>query len=138
MLLESDDGRELVDDEAGTADERTVLRWAGEVRGYRLSVDSPRTTFVGADAAETLYVTTASLVEPDQRLHIDMGGGDDRVDVTVTVRREDAEVVRDFSHALDAADRLSRTGRLLVGPAPLALSDVRRAYLRRMLAQLGS
>ena len=64
--------------------------------------------------------------------------GDARVDVTVVLRREDAELVRDYSHALDAADRLSRTGRLLLAPAPVELSDVRRAYLRRMLAQLGT
>jgi anti-sigma regulatory factor (Ser/Thr protein kinase) len=61
-----------------------------------------------------------------------------RVDVTVSVRRADAEGVRDLAHALDEADRLSRTGDLLLAPAPLELSDARRAYLRRMLAQLGS
>jgi hypothetical protein len=41
-------------------------------------------------------------------------------------------------HALDEADRLSRTGRLLLIPAPVELSDTRRGYLRRILAQLGS
>lgn len=61
-----------------------------------------------------------------------------RVDVTLTLRREDAELVRDFAHAVDEADRLSRTGELLLVPAPVALSDARRDYLRRMLAQLGS
>ena len=61
-----------------------------------------------------------------------------RLDVELTVRRRDAEAVRDLMHALDEADRLSRTGRLLVTPAPLELSDARRAYLRRILAQLGS
>ncbi len=60
------------------------------------------------------------------------------VDVTVTIRRDDAEIVRDFAHALDEADRLSRTGRLLTTPAPIELSDARAAYLRRILAQLGS
>ena len=61
-----------------------------------------------------------------------------RVDVELTVQRRDAEAVRDLMHALDEADRLSRTGRLLLTPAPVALSDVRRSYLRRILAQLGS
>jgi hypothetical protein len=41
-------------------------------------------------------------------------------------------------HALDEADRLSRTGRLLLTPAPRELSDALRSYLRRILAQLGS
>ena len=61
-----------------------------------------------------------------------------RVDVELTVQRRDAEAVRDLMHALDEADRLSRTGRLLLTPAPVALSDARRSYLRRILAQLGS
>lgn len=60
------------------------------------------------------------------------------VDVELTVRRRDAEAVRDLLHALDEADRLSRTGRLLVAPAPLELSRTRGDYLRRILAQLGS
>ena len=59
-----------------------------------------------------------------------------RIDVELTVRRRDAEAVRDLMHALDEADRLSRSGRLLLTPAPLELSDARRAYLRRILAQL--
>lgn len=63
--------------------------------------------------------------------------GHERVDVTLTIPREDAELVRDFAHAVDAADRLSRTGLLLVGPAPVDLSDARRGYLRRILLQLG-
>jgi hypothetical protein len=54
------------------------------------------------------------------------------------VRRRDAEAVRDLMHALDEADRLSRTGALLLTPAAVELSDARRAYLRRILAQLGS
>ena len=61
-----------------------------------------------------------------------------RLDVELTVRRRDAEAVRDLMHALDEADRLSRSGRLLLTPAPVALSDARRGYLRRILAQLGS
>lgn len=64
--------------------------------------------------------------------------GVERVDVTVAIRREDAEIVRDYAHAVDEADRLSRTGRLLTTPAPVELTHARRAYLRRVLAQLGS
>lgn len=60
------------------------------------------------------------------------------VDLTITLQRDDAEAVRDFSLALDEADRLSRAGLLLTVPAPVELSDVRRAYLFRVLAQLQS
>ena len=64
--------------------------------------------------------------------------GAELVDVTLTIRRGAAEVVRDFAHALDEADRLSRSGRLLTAPTPPELSHARRSYLRRVLAQLGS
>ena len=61
-----------------------------------------------------------------------------RVDVLLSIQRDDAELVRDFAHAVAAADRLSRTGRLLMAPAPVELSDARQAYLSRILAQLWS
>ncbi len=91
----------------------------------------------------TNAVAAAAAIDPVRadlrhQVSLALARGAERVDVTITVRREDAEVVRDFSHAIDAADRLSRTGRLLLAPTPLELSDVRRGYLRRMLAQLGS
>ena len=60
------------------------------------------------------------------------------VDLTLTVRRDDAALVRDFARALDEADRLSRRGLLLTAPAPVELSDVRQSYLCRVLAQLAS
>lgn len=72
------------------------------------------------------------------QLSLAVARGAPRTDVTVSVRRGEAEGVRDLVHALDEADRLSRTGRLLLVPAPVELSDARRGYLRRMLAQLGS
>lgn len=59
------------------------------------------------------------------------------LDVQLTIRREDAEQVRDFMHALDEADRLSRHGDLLV-PTPPELSGFRRSFLRRVLDQLRS
>jgi hypothetical protein len=64
--------------------------------------------------------------------------GDDRFDVTLTVRREDGEQVRDFMHALDEADRLSRQGDLLLVPTPAATSAFRTAFLTRLLDQLRS
>lgn len=72
------------------------------------------------------------------QLSLAVARGLEQVDVTLTIRRDDAELVRDFSHAVDEADRLSRTEALLTAPAPVELSDARRAYLRRVLAQLGS
>lgn len=59
-------------------------------------------------------------------------------DVELTITRADAELVRDYSHALDVADRLCRSGVLLTEAASDALLEVRRGYLRRILAQLGS
>lgn len=72
------------------------------------------------------------------QLAVAVSAGQPRVDLTLTIQRDDAELVRDFSHAVDEADRLSRAGRLLTTPAPAELSDARQSYLRRLLAQLQS
>lgn len=64
--------------------------------------------------------------------------GDERLDVTLVVRREDGEQVRDFMHALDEADRLSRKGELLLVPTPPGTSAFRTAFLSRLLDQLRS
>lgn len=69
---------------------------------------------------------------------IAVSAGQPRVDVSLTLQRDDAEQVRDFVHAVDEADRLSRAGRLLTAPAPAELSHARRSYLRRLLSQLSS
>lgn len=58
------------------------------------------------------------------------------VDVELAITRGDAELVRDYAHALDTADRLCAAGRLLHEPAPAAVASTRRDYLRRVLAQL--
>lgn len=60
------------------------------------------------------------------------------VDVQLTVRREDGELVRDFMHAMDDADRLSRQGALLALPAAPEVSATRRAFFTRVLDQLRS
>lgn len=91
----------------------------------------------------TNVLAAAAAVEPVRtelrhQLSLAVARGDARVDVHLTIRREDAELVRDFSHAADDADRLSRSAPLLLAPAPPELSDARRSYLRRILAQLGS
>jgi anti-sigma regulatory factor (Ser/Thr protein kinase) len=88
-------------------------------------------------------VSAAAAVDPVRadlrhQVAVALSRGQALVDVELTVRRRDAEAVRDLLHALDEADRLSRAGRLLLAPAPQELSDARRGYLRRVLAQLGS
>ncbi|MCU1624661.1 MAG: protein serine phosphatase with GAF(s) sensor(s) [Frankiales bacterium] len=60
------------------------------------------------------------------------------LDVQLTVRREDAEQVRDFMHALDEADRLSRLGELLLVATSPATSWFRTTFLTRVLDQLRS
>lgn len=64
--------------------------------------------------------------------------GRPRIDVLLTVRREDAETVRDFMHALDDAERMCRSEELLMVPADPGVSDARRVFLRRVLDQLRS
>ena len=101
----------------------------------------------GAPAADRRpagnVVAAASAVDPVRadlrhQIAVALAHGRRTVDVELNVRRRDAEAVRDLLHALDEADRLSRSGRLLLTPAPHELSDARGAYLRRILAQLGS
>ncbi len=72
------------------------------------------------------------------QLAVAVSAGQPRVDLSLTLRRDDAELVRDFTHAVDEADRLSRAGALLMTPARPELSAARQAYLRRLLAQLNS
>ena len=72
------------------------------------------------------------------QLALAVSAGQPRVDLSLTIQRDDAELVRDFAHAVDEADRLSRAGRLLTTPAPAELSAARQSYLRRLLAQLTS
>jgi len=72
------------------------------------------------------------------QLAIAVSAGWPRVDLSLTLQRDDAALVRAYSSAVDEADRLSRAGQLLAGPAPAELSEVRRAYLRRLLAGLAS
>ena len=72
------------------------------------------------------------------QLAIAVSAGWPRVDLSLTLQRDDAALVRDYALAVDEADRLSRAGQLLAGPAAAELSEVRRSYLRRLLAQLAS
>ena len=101
----------------------------------------------GAPAADRRpagnVVAAAGAVDPVRadlrhQVAVALAHGRRTVDVELAVRRRDAESVRDLLHALDEADRLSRSGRLLLTPVPRELSDARGAYLRRILAQLGS
>lgn len=104
---------------------------------------------VGEDVpAETARVARAVLqgaagmeslrADLKHQLALAVSAGQPRVDLSLTIQRDDAELVRDFAHAIDEADRLSRAGRLLTTPAPPELSEARQAYLRRLLAALAS
>jgi len=72
------------------------------------------------------------------QLAVAVSAGQPKVDLSLTLQRHDATVVRDYALAIDEADRLSRAGQLLTCPAPTELSEIRRSYLRRVLAQLAS
>lgn len=72
------------------------------------------------------------------QLAVAVSAGQPQVDLTLTVQRDDAEAVRNYAHAFDEADRLSRAGVLLTTPPPAELSAARQSYLRRLLAQLNS
>lgn len=73
-----------------------------------------------------------------RQLAVAVSAGQPRVDLSLTIQRDDAELVRDFAHAVDEADRLSRAGTLLTTPARPELSAARQSYLRRLLSQLSS
>jgi Ca2+-binding RTX toxin-like protein len=76
-----------------TVDSRPALRWTGEAANFQLGLDNLETTFTGTDAPERLLATTpvrleggvAAPPDPAQRRMIDMGGGDDQVELRDTV-----------------------------------------------------
>jgi anti-sigma regulatory factor (Ser/Thr protein kinase) len=61
-----------------------------------------------------------------------------QLDVEVRLTRSEAELVRDYSHALEHADRLCAGDGLLTAQPRLQAASTRRDYLRRILAQLSS
>ena len=65
-----------------------------------------------------------------------VAAGEPTCDVTLTMRRQDAELLRDYGHAIDAAEGLYHRGVLLGAPVPPDVRDFRRSYLRRLLLQL--
>ena len=76
--------------------------------------------------------------EVKRQLTLAVAGEQCQLDVTLTITRVDADTVRDFAAVVDEADRLTRTGELLLEPADRRLSEVRQRYLRRIVAQLAS
>ena len=103
--------------------------------GEDVSDDTARVARSVLRAAAGMDAVRADL---KHQLAVAVSAGTPLVDLTVTIQRDDAELVRDFSHAVDEADRLSRAGRLLTAPAPAELSEARQSYLRRLLAALQS
>jgi hypothetical protein len=90
-------------------------------------------------ATQILQATTA--FEPvhselKRQLAVAVAHGLPLVDIELRITRQDAELVRDYSHALDAAQRLCSSGDLLHEVPPAEVAGIRREYLRRILAQL--
>ena len=98
----------------------------------------PSTARVARAVLQAAAGMDAVRADVKHQLAIAVSAGQPRIDLTLTIQRDDAEVVRDFSHAIDEADRHSRAGKLLTTPAPPELSETRQRYLRRVLAQLTS
>jgi anti-sigma regulatory factor (Ser/Thr protein kinase) len=96
------------------------------------------TTKVGRAVLQSAAAMDALRTDLKHQLAVAVSAGQPRVDLSLTLQRDEAEAVRDFLHAVDEADRLSRAGTLLSTPAPAELSEARRSYLRRLLAQLQS
>ena len=98
----------------------------------------PATARVAQSVLQAAAGMEALRAEVKHQLALAVSAGQPRADLSLTVQRDDAELVREFSHAVDEADRLSRAGRLLTTPAPAELSEARQSYLRRLVAQLTS
>jgi anti-sigma regulatory factor (Ser/Thr protein kinase) len=96
----------------------------------------------GSTRAANVLSGAASLdalrAEVRQQVALALHRGLTLLDVHLVVRREDAAQVRDFLHAIDEADRMSRAGELLVMPSDSGIRDFRQAFLRRLLDQLRS
>ena len=105
------------------------------VGGDDLSDETARIARAVLQAAAGMDAVRADI---KHQLAVAVSAGQPRTDLSVTIQRDDAELVRDFTLAVDEADRLSRAGRLLTAPAPAELSQARSAYLRRLLAALTS
>ncbi|MCW2680271.1 MAG: ATP-binding region ATPase domain protein [Frankiales bacterium] len=114
----------------------------GLLRELRLLTADQGVSDEGVRVARSVLQAASGMdaVRADLRhqLAVAVSAGQPRVDLSLTVQRDDAELVRDFSHAMDEADRLSRAGALLSTPTPAELSEVRQGYLRRVLSQLSS
>lgn len=106
----------------------------GLLRELSLMQDDPKAAAILRAAAPL----DAMRLEVRRQAALAVHDGRDTLDVLLTVRREDGEQVRDFMHALDDADRLSRQGELLLVPTPPETSAFRTAFLRRVLNQLRS
>ncbi len=87
------------------------------------------------EAAEPFDAARADL---KRQLAVATAAGRARCDLELAITRRDAEVVRDYSTAMDEADRVAASG-VLLGEAPTpVITATRKEYLRRILAQLSS
>ena len=104
--------------------------------------DAPAETLRVARVARAVLQAASGMdavrADVKHQLAVAVSAGRPRVDLALTIQRDAAELVRDYAHAVDEADRLSRAGELLTGPASTDLSQARSSYLLRLLAQLQS
>ncbi len=98
----------------------------------------PETARVARAVLQAAAGMDAVRADIKHQLAVAVSAGQPLVDLTLTIQRDHAELVRDYAHATDEADRLSRAGKLLTTPAPAELSEARQGYLRRLLAALTS
>lgn len=83
-------------------------------------------------AAERFEAARTSI---KQQVTVAVHRSQELVDIELSITRGDAELVRDYRAAMEAADRLCASGELLLEPHDTSL---RTSYLNRILAQLGS
>ena len=104
-----------------------------------MAYDEDAGTRLRQTAAQILQATMAFEpvhAELKRQLAVAIAHGQPLVDIELRITRHDAELIRDYTHGLDAAQRLCSFGELLHEPPPAEVADVRREYLRRILAQL--
>ena len=140
--LEGDPAREKVRVVLTDVDVQRLATSEAHAEGLlrELALVSPESTY--ADRADAILRAAAPLdalrLDVRHQVAVALHEGRRTLDVRLTVRREDGEQVRDFMHALDSADRMSRQGEMLLVATPAETSEFRTAFLRRVLDQLRS
>lgn len=120
----------------GEAAVEGVLRELALVAGGDAA--SPRQQQAARSILRALGRFDAVRASVKRQLAAAVAAGTAKADITLTIVRADAELVRDYAYALDQVDRLGASGELLVHPPEPAVVEARRSLLHRILAQLSS